>query len=64
MIMATQDPNEQRQLDMAQAVRNLRDSLPAQMELEVLLARVTRHKYIALLTEGFTEQQALDLCKK
>ena len=49
---------------LAMAVKQLRDNLPALMEVEVLNARVTRAKYIALCNEGFTSEQALELCKK
>lgn len=33
------------------------------IESMILLARLTRAKYDALLSNGFTEHQALELCK-
>jgi len=48
---------------LAQAVRELRDNIAAHIEIGQLQARIMRAKYEALLKEGFTEQQALLLCK-
>lgn len=58
------DPNERSQVTLAQAVKKLRDNLPALLEMEQLHARLTRNKFLALVQQGFTEQQALELCKK
>ena len=48
---------------LAQAVRELRENIAAHIELNQLQARLTWVKYQALLKEGFTEAQALMLCK-
>jgi len=48
---------------LAQAVLELRNNIAAHIELSQLQARITRAKYDALIKEGFTEQQALLLCK-
>lgn len=38
--------------------------IEALLELSTLEARVTRHKFMALVREGFTEAQAIELVKK
>jgi hypothetical protein len=48
---------------LAQVVRDIRDNIAAHIEYNQLQARITRAKYIALVKEGFTEAQALQLCK-
>jgi hypothetical protein len=48
---------------LAQLVRDMRDNIAAHIEVNQLQARITRAKYIALVKEGFTEAQALQLCK-
>lgn len=48
---------------LAQLVRDLRDNLPAHIELGQLQARIMRARYLALRDEGFDEHQALTLCK-
>jgi hypothetical protein len=48
---------------LAQLVRDMRDNIAAHIEINQLQARITRAKYIALVKEGFTEAQALQLCK-
>jgi hypothetical protein len=53
---------ENLQVSLAQAVVNMRDNLPAMMEFQKLNAKIIRAKYLALIGEGFTEQQALQLC--
>lgn len=58
------DKRETERAALAQAVRNLRENLPALLELDELQARLTRKKFLALVSQGFTEAQALELCKK
>lgn len=60
----SEDKREQERAALAQAVRNLRENLPALFELETLQAQITRKKFLALVAEGFSEQQALELCRK
>jgi len=48
---------------LAQLVRDLREQLPAHIELAQLQAKISRAKYLALVNQGFTEVQALELCK-
>jgi hypothetical protein len=44
-------------------VEKLRIELPAQVELAMMTAVITRAKYNALVKEGFSEADALYLCK-
>lgn len=55
--------SENHQLELAQIVVRMRENLPAFLEYEELQAKVKRKKYLSLVNEGFTEQQALELCK-
>jgi hypothetical protein len=55
--------NENTQVDIAIAVKTVRENLPAMLEMSRLQARLMREKYIALIKEGFTEEQALRLCR-
>jgi len=55
--------NEKHQYELAQAVKNLRDNLPAFLELARLQAVQMRAKYLALIEAGFDQAQALELCK-
>lgn len=47
----------------AQALKELRENLPAAMEAMALSAEYTRLKYLALVKQGFSEIQAIELCK-
>jgi len=48
---------------LALSVRTLRENLPALMELKQLDAKLCRVKFLALVEQGFTPEQALELCK-
>lgn len=58
-----EDSNERARAKSAQELKQLQSNMPHLMEAERLLAKVKRVKYVALVMEGFTESQALDLCK-
>ena len=49
---------------MAIAARDLRDQLNAAIELQQLIAKITWAHYQALTEQGFTKEQALELCKR
>lgn len=48
---------------LRKGVEDLRKALPYQVELQEMLASVTKAKFDSLIQEGFSEQQALFLCK-
>lgn len=43
-------------------VDRLREDMPFLLELQKLNARIIRQKFIALKSEGFTDDQALSFC--
>lgn len=61
--MNDDDKRERQQVTVAQLLKKAKEDFPAQVELEQYLAKLTRIKYLALVGEGFTETQALDLLK-
>tara|TARA_B100002049_G_scaffold210911_1_gene173626 strand:+ start:295 stop:513 length:219 start_codon:yes stop_codon:yes gene_type:complete len=46
-----------------QAIRQLRENMDDLVELQSALAQIQRAKFKALIAEGFTEAQALELAK-
>lgn len=55
---------DKNRVKMAKAVRELLDNWPAHLEFIRFQAKETRARYVALMAEGFTESQAIDLCKR
>lgn len=45
------------------AIRRLREDLPIQIEFYGMLSKLIRAKFEALVAEGFTEAQALELSR-
>ena len=48
---------------LQQELSNFRSHIPLLIQHTILSAQITRAKYDALLKEGFTEKQALELCR-
>lgn len=46
-----------------EALRELREALPEYIKSLTLIAQMTRAKYKALIAEGFTPEEALELSK-
>jgi hypothetical protein len=59
-----EDKQERDRAKLAAQVRELMEILPMRMDLERFNAKVTRAKFLALVGEGFTEEQALRLCRQ
>lgn len=57
------DPDKAR-ADAAVAVKAMRDNLPFLGEYHEVVGKALRIKYLGLVAAGFTEAQALDLCKE
>lgn len=55
--------SDQKQVQVAMEIKNLKDNLPALLEFHRLQAKIAREKFLALIKEGFTEEQALKLCQ-
>jgi hypothetical protein len=45
------------------ALREMQQNLPLQIQIAQYMAQVTRARFNAYLKEGFTEHQAIELCK-
>jgi len=48
---------------MAESMREFKEAFPYMMEHTILSAKLYRAKYLALKEEGFTSEEALELCK-
>ena len=56
--------DDKKHVSLAQAIKGLTDNWAAQVEFARLRAKLMRVRYQALVAEGFTEAQALELCKE
>lgn len=59
----TMVPGESQRDEWREVIRSLRAAESERVEFYELTAKMTRTKYDALVAEGFTEAQALELCK-
>jgi len=48
---------------LQQMLRAVREELPTQLELATLASQIMRARFNAYVKEGFTEAQAIELCK-
>ena len=46
-----------------QDLANLKETLPIHLEYLETMAKIVRAKYTSLLGQGFTREEALELCK-
>ena len=49
--------------DFTKAVISLKENMKAIIEVNVIKASLQRQAYLAYLEEGFTKEEALELCK-
>ena len=56
--------DEKQAVEFAQCIAMMRQQMPANLEYIELDAKLIRTRYLFLIKEGFTENQALTLCKK
>lgn len=57
-------PSKLNPVEVKQSLQDLKTNLEALIEFLGIQARMTRAKYDALLAEGFSEEQALELSKE
>ena len=50
--------------EMRAAVESFKRNLPSYVEMAAVMAEIRRAHYDAYVKQGFTENQALELCKK
>ena len=50
--------------DSQMGVADMRKNLDGMIEGHKMLSKLLRAKYLALIDEGFTKEQALELCKR
>jgi len=55
---------DKQKVTLAQSVRELRENIPAMIELTKLNAQITRVKYLSLVEQGFSTDQAHKLCQQ
>jgi hypothetical protein len=55
--------SENQKVELAKHLKHTRENLPAFIDMVKLQAQMTRIRYLALVAEGFSEAQALELCK-
>lgn len=61
--MTDDDKRDKQRAALAQLIKQAIEDMPLQIELAQVQAKLTRVKYDALVKEGFTQEQALLLCK-
>ena len=62
--MIRADKAEAERAEKMRALQQMRDNLAWFVEYHMLDAKIVRARFNALVAEGFTEAQAIDLCKK
>ncbi|ACT50884.1 hypothetical protein [Methylovorus glucosotrophus] len=51
-------------VELALAAKSMKENMPALLAMQELEAKLLRQKFLSLCSEGFTQEQALELCKK
>ena len=55
--------NDKQKVEIAQQIKQARENMPAYIDMVKMQAQMTRIRYLALVAEGFSEVQAIELCK-
>jgi len=63
LVSALVTPADREKVERAQAFRRLDENWPQELESFAVMARIAYARYLAYVKAGFTEAQALMLCK-
>lgn len=63
MSQSKKNPLNASSYKFATQMATLKAHLDEQIEIEGIKAKIIRAKYLALVKEGFTSEQAVELCK-
>lgn len=63
MTKLTQFPGGNNPDELKMALREMQKSMDSMDEYMTLIAKITKAKYDALIEEGFTHEDAIELCK-
>ncbi len=57
------NPSEKQSIEIAKQMKAMQDNMPAMIDMAKMQAQLLRVRYLALVAEGFTTDEALILCR-
>jgi hypothetical protein len=62
--MSQEDTEDRNRANLAKALKMMKENLPLQLELIAIQAHTARVRYVRLIEQGFSPDEALQLCTK